>query len=204
MLSNVDTQTLIHVGTELVIIGGLSFWFNKKLGDLQTQNLILEKRLKEMESVIEQQQKILESHEMALRKIFGIPNGHPAPEKEEIRGQSSVVAEGSPIRSSPKTNEDIREPEKSKSDFREAKNNESPRREATEREVSKHRAQPPDISGDELAAILKKELEKNGEDVLEVETSVVPQDELADLRNGDLKREKITKKQRPKKKVQNV
>ncbi len=51
---NLDTQTLIHVGTELVVVGGIAFWLNKRIGaDAKYDDLL--KRLSAYEEIIEKQ-----------------------------------------------------------------------------------------------------------------------------------------------------
>jgi len=68
----VNTQTLVHVATELVIIGGLSFWFQRKTSLLQEEITELKNRLSKYEEILEAQGKILAEHRNMLQDF--IPN----------------------------------------------------------------------------------------------------------------------------------
>ena len=63
-MQSLQTQTLIHVGVELVIIGGMTFWINRKTGSLQRQ-------IDELKNIIEEQQKLIVRHEQMLAHILG-------------------------------------------------------------------------------------------------------------------------------------
>nr|QBK86594.1 MAG: uncharacterized protein LCMAC102_03890 [Marseillevirus LCMAC102] len=64
-----NTQILVHTGIELVVIGGVIFWFNRKL--VLCQNEIDEFRTKitKYEDRITQLENILAHHDQILRKF---------------------------------------------------------------------------------------------------------------------------------------
>ena len=71
--SVIDTRFLIHVGTELIVIGGLTFWLNRKINGVSEQVTILQNKLTKYEEIIERQNQLLMRHEQAIRAIFGEP-----------------------------------------------------------------------------------------------------------------------------------
>lgn len=68
-----DTKMMVHIGTELLLIGGLGFWMKKRVDTLDLQVEELNKKISVYEKIISQQQQILASHESVLRQAFGIP-----------------------------------------------------------------------------------------------------------------------------------
>lgn len=79
----VNTQTLVHVGVELVVIGGLTFWFQRKTSLLQGEIDELREKVAGYENVIQNQGQLLAKHDQLLRQILGgggiPPIGGPAP-----------------------------------------------------------------------------------------------------------------------------
>ncbi len=100
MLSSVDTKTMIHVGVEMVVIGGITFWLNKRISGVQDIVDDLVKKIKSLESIIQQQEQMISRHENILRQIMG---GHAPPIS---RSQTSPQAspQTSPQNSSPYQN----------------------------------------------------------------------------------------------------
>jgi len=90
----VNTQTLVHVGVELVVIGGLTFWFQRKTSLLQGEIDELREKVAGYENVIQNQGQLLAKHDQLLRQILGgggiPPIGGPAP------GQSGHPPGGHP------------------------------------------------------------------------------------------------------------
>jgi hypothetical protein len=61
---NANIQTLIHVGTELVVLTGLTFWLNKRLGSVETNSNLLNERLIKCEQVIQQMQQHINRYDL--------------------------------------------------------------------------------------------------------------------------------------------
>ncbi len=72
-MEGIDTKTMIHIGTELLLIGGLGFWMKKRVDASDAKIEELEKKLSAYEDIISQQQNLLTRHEEMLRKVFGMP-----------------------------------------------------------------------------------------------------------------------------------
>lgn len=68
---NLDMQTLIHVGTELVIIGGISFWLNRRIGAVDSKCEDLLKKIAAYEDIISQQHVLLQRHEDIFQRMLG-------------------------------------------------------------------------------------------------------------------------------------
>lgn len=58
---NLDNKTLIHIGGELIIIGGIVFWYNKKFNALQEHITNLEAKVSRLENVLAAHDKFLEN-----------------------------------------------------------------------------------------------------------------------------------------------
>lgn len=56
-----DTKTLVHVGTELLVIGGLTFWFQRKTSMQQEEIENLREKIARLEEVIERHDQIFQS-----------------------------------------------------------------------------------------------------------------------------------------------
>lgn len=73
MMNSVDSKTLVHVGVEFVVIGGVTFWLNKRISSVQEEVLELRKKVESYETVIQQQSRLINRHEEMLSQIFN-PN----------------------------------------------------------------------------------------------------------------------------------
>lgn len=80
-MEKVDMKTLIHVGTELVAIGGLTFWMNKRISSIQSQVSTRDEKIGELETIIQQQSRMLAEHEHVLRMLM--KGTMPPPRVEE-------------------------------------------------------------------------------------------------------------------------
>jgi hypothetical protein len=69
-MENIDIKTLVHVGVEVVIIGGLTFWFQKKTSLQQEEINNLRSELSKAKEVINRQGKILSQHEEILKQLL--------------------------------------------------------------------------------------------------------------------------------------
>ena len=70
-MQTMNTHTLVHIGVELVIIGGLTFWFQRKTSLLQNEIDQLRDKVSKYEGVIESQGQLLMRHSQILRSLFG-------------------------------------------------------------------------------------------------------------------------------------
>ena len=73
MSSGINNQLLIHVGVELVVIGGITFWLNKRISSADARVEEMADRIAALENVIGQQQQLLLKHEQILRSLVGAP-----------------------------------------------------------------------------------------------------------------------------------
>lgn len=70
---NFETKDFVHIGAELVIIGGVSVYFFKQTSALKAQVAELQKELEVLK-------KVIQGHDQALGAIMGIPQQKsPAP-----------------------------------------------------------------------------------------------------------------------------
>lgn len=83
----VNTQTLVHVGVELVVIGGMTFWFQRKTALLQEEIDQLRDKVTGCEGIIQNQGQLLAKHDQILRQILG-SGGIPPIEGPVPGGQS--------------------------------------------------------------------------------------------------------------------
>ncbi len=96
---NLDTQTLIHVGTELVVVGGIAFWLNKRIGAVDAKYDDLLKRLSAYEEIIEKQNQMIARHEATFQRMFGPPNPPPTPpgaQGQGPEGKPQPLSQGKP------------------------------------------------------------------------------------------------------------
>jgi len=78
-----DTKTMIHIGVEAVVIGGVTFWLNGRVSSVQRTCQELQERLQTLESVIQQQNQIISRHEAVLRQVMGAPRPSRRPQKPQ-------------------------------------------------------------------------------------------------------------------------
>lgn len=68
---NVDLQTLIHIGTELVIFAGFFFWSKGRFAKTDDAVKTLVEKIEQLEQIIGQQNALLQRHEAMFARIFG-------------------------------------------------------------------------------------------------------------------------------------
>jgi hypothetical protein len=73
MSTIIDKTFLIHIGIELVVVGGLSFWLNRKIS-------VVDAKYTALLEIISKQQSIIDTHDRILRAIVeeanrGAPRG---------------------------------------------------------------------------------------------------------------------------------
>lgn len=62
-MESIDKMTMVHIAGEVIVIGGLTFWMNKRISGLQEE-------IAELRQQIEQQNQLLSQHEMIFRQMF--------------------------------------------------------------------------------------------------------------------------------------
>ena len=93
-----DAKTLIHVGAEIIVIGGVSFWFHKRIGD---QNAIITKLVDDNKKLHER----VDALEQTVHHLIQLLNGqqhvhspqqhHPSPPPVKPPSQPPVNGENS-------------------------------------------------------------------------------------------------------------
>lgn len=73
---NANTQLMVHVGAELVIIGGVTFWMNKKIAEANEKVNLLVDELAQMKETVNKQSQIIASHQNFMHQLI---NGGAAP-----------------------------------------------------------------------------------------------------------------------------
>ena len=66
-----DTKTLVHVGVELVVVGGLAFWFQRKTSLQQQEINNLRDELSKVKEVLNSQGKMLAQYDQILGQLMG-------------------------------------------------------------------------------------------------------------------------------------
>jgi len=83
----VNSQFLIHVGVEVVVIGGVFFYLNKQNSLLREEVESLRDKLTKCEEAISHQNQILRQHDQILQSMLGghqVPvHSQPPPKPEE-------------------------------------------------------------------------------------------------------------------------
>lgn len=60
---SLDAKTLVHVATELLVVGGISYYFNRRIGELDQQ-------VKKLKEENEMMGKVLEKHDQVLGMLL--------------------------------------------------------------------------------------------------------------------------------------
>ena len=105
-MQGMDTKTMIHAGVEIVIIGGIAFYFNKRIGALEqgignaVENA---RRIKELEDTIASQQDIIAKHEQVINYFASMLNRLPQsmfsqnpPTSQTLQPQTSLPSQSFP------------------------------------------------------------------------------------------------------------
>lgn len=83
---NLNIQLLSHVGIELVVISGLTFWLNNRISKLSERQYLTDEKLKKIEEILNVYGKAIESHERILRG-GGRPPPTPQPNPPPSRAR---------------------------------------------------------------------------------------------------------------------
>lgn len=72
-MDKINSMTLFHIGTEFVVIAGVSFWLNRRISSLEEQINIQNETINKYEELINQQGQMLMRHEQIIRQMTGAP-----------------------------------------------------------------------------------------------------------------------------------
>lgn len=81
-MTTIDNQTLLHIGVECVVIGGLTYWQHRKIENVREEVNELKEKLEKYEEIINSQGQLLMQHEQYFRGISRSsmrPPSHPSP-----------------------------------------------------------------------------------------------------------------------------
>lgn len=103
-LESFNMQTLIHVGIELVVVGGLAFWANRRIVGVENSVADLAKRIVALEGVIEKQQQFMMQQDALIRQMLGMvePQGPSSRPPTEQRRQSPPISQPSQYQNTPR------------------------------------------------------------------------------------------------------
>jgi hypothetical protein len=105
-----DMKTLIHVGTELIVLTGLAFWMNKRIALTESKMKLMEDQLVAYGEALNKQGKLLAQHDQIFSQMLGGIGGRPlsppvggdVPEKEQgIKEKEQGIKEKTPDRKIP-------------------------------------------------------------------------------------------------------
>lgn len=153
---NLDMQTLIHVGTELVIIGGISFWLNRRIGAIDSKCEDLLKKIAAYEDIISQQQALLQRHEQIFQRILG-PQ-YPGGQQQMLpQGSQQGSQQGSP--QGPPQNQVQPRPLQQKAPPQAAQApSPVPQAQPSQNNSDDEKSEGPDLSASQLDIMLQQEL----------------------------------------------
>jgi len=72
-----DNAMAIHIGVELLVVGCLVYWVNKKTSTLEGQVAELIERNKHLEETLAKQSEVIAKHQETLQDLVAVINGHP-------------------------------------------------------------------------------------------------------------------------------
>lgn len=101
MSSFLDMKTLIHMGIELIIIGGIAFYLNRKINATDLQIAVQKERIDALETLVKQQKSIIEKHNVVLQQILDHLRTQPVSVPSERRGLGATKAVTSKRASAP-------------------------------------------------------------------------------------------------------
>ena len=72
-MDKINAMTLCHIGTEFVVIAGVSFWLNRRMTSLEEKINMQADIISKYEEIITQQGQMLMRHEQIIRQMTGAP-----------------------------------------------------------------------------------------------------------------------------------
>jgi hypothetical protein len=89
---SIDTKQIIHIASEVVIIGGITAFFVNKTNNLSEQIEELSCKLQQQNDVIQQQNEIIQNHDNLILKLLNTVN-MLVQENEKSKGQQQCLVE---------------------------------------------------------------------------------------------------------------
>jgi len=90
-MDKINAVTLCHIGTEFIVIAGVSFWLNRRITGLEEKIEIQNDLISKYEELINQQGQMLMRHEQIIRQMTGAP---PFPGSQSGPGIKPPAASG--------------------------------------------------------------------------------------------------------------
>lgn len=97
---NANTQLMVHVGAELVIIGGVTFWMNKKIADANEKVNLLTEEMAKMKETISKQSQVIASHQNFIHQLVngGVAPPPSMPASPPVSAHPSAVSTPRPVK----------------------------------------------------------------------------------------------------------
>ena len=89
---SIDTKQIIHIASEVVIIGGITAFFINKTNTLSDQIEELSCKLQQQNEIIQQQNEIIQNHDNLILKLLNTVN-ILVQENEKSKGQQQCLVE---------------------------------------------------------------------------------------------------------------
>ena len=87
--SSISMMTMIHIGVEILVVAGVSFWLHSKIKTQEEHLKIQADRIAECEKLIAKQTEIITRHENALHHFSSLLQGLPAPQTNRPQNPTS-------------------------------------------------------------------------------------------------------------------
>lgn len=88
---SIDTKQIIHIASEVVIIGGITAYFINKTNSLSDQIEELSCKLQQQNDVIQQQNEIIQNHDNLILKLLNTVNSLVQENEKSKRNQQCSV-----------------------------------------------------------------------------------------------------------------
>lgn len=88
---SIDTKQIIHIASEVVIIGGIAAFFLNKTNSLSDQIEELSCKLQQQNDVIQQQNEIIQNHDNLILKLLNTVNSLAQENEKSKRNQQCSV-----------------------------------------------------------------------------------------------------------------
>lgn len=141
---NLDMKSLAHMGTEIVVIGGVAFWLNKNISDVKNKVNSLESIITAQSAHIKSLTELVVKHEQVLQRLFS-KDLSPIPDIQNADDTKQKDVD---------TNKSKEVEDKTKN---EGSKNRSKRRKAPKKNIT---PEDKDISPEDIDKIIQEELQK--------------------------------------------
>lgn len=109
-----DMKTLIHVGTELIVLTGLAFWMNKRIALTESKMKLMEEQLAAYGEALNKQGKLLAQHDQIFSQMLGGIGKRPLPSPGDIPqtptpppGNEEIPVKETPVEKKTKKKKDL-------------------------------------------------------------------------------------------------